>query len=153
MFHPEPVSLQPRRWPALIPLVLALVLFVFFSPQENDKTLVVFCSLLVLISGALFLALSKARIILDDTGLTHKNFLTSRSLPWQTVSKSFIKTRHHGQSRSYYWYFENRNGEQVKFSMRLYRTIAQAVTTKSRAADIEGRIYNMAEGVFPWYLF
>ena len=154
----EPVILRPRKWPAAIPLVLALVFFIFISPQKNDYTVPIVCVVLLLVSIFMFLILLKAQIILDDTGMTYKTLFGTKEISWQAVAKTYLRFRHHGQSGSYYWYFETPGAKKIKFSMRLYsrkslHTIAKAVTTKCREAQIDDRIHNMAEGVFPWYIF
>ena len=154
----EPIILHPRKWPAAIPLVLALVFFIFISPQKNDFTVPIVCAFLLLVSIFMFLFLSKAQISLDDEGLTYKTIFSTRKVSWSTVSKTYIRYRHHGKSGSYYWYFEGADKKKIKFSVRLYsrkslRTIAEAVTAKCKDAQIDDRIHNMAEGVFPWYIF
>lgn len=157
MFPIETITLHPRRWPAYLMAVLALILL--FIPQKNNAHAALYVAIGILVFAIVFwLFLLNARIVIDDSRLTYKTIFVTREVFWDSVSKTYIKYRHHGKSGSYYWYFENLNGRKVKFSIKLYsrkslRSIAEAVTMKCKSADIEKRIYDMAEGQFPWYIW
>jgi len=157
MFPIEPTTLHPRRWPAM--LIAAVAIAMLFVPQKNNEHTALYIGIGILVFAVIFWAfLSHARIVIDDSILIYKTVFTTREVFWNTVTKTYLKYRHHGKSGSYYWYFENPNSRKVKFSIKLYsrkdlRTIAEAVTTKCKNAEIEKRIYDMAEGHFPWYIW
>ena len=63
-----------------------------------------------------------------------------------------------GKASAYYWHFETADQRQVKFSVRFFgrsslRTLAEEVISRSRGAEVDEVISNMAEGVFPWRIF
>src|SRR5215213_5551770 len=116
----ETIHLHPRKWPALIPLIVAAVMFIFISPQKNDYSVVIACSFLVLFSIVMLLALSRAEIIIENSGITHKTIFRTKEMQWQNIARTYIKYRHHGQSGSYYWFFEDANANRTRFSTRLY---------------------------------
>lgn len=157
MFPIETTTLHPRKWPAA--LIAAIAIAVLFIPQKNNEQAALYIAIGVFIFSILFwFFLSNAKIVIDDSGLVYKTAFATREVFWNSVSKTYIKYRHHGKSGSYYWYFENSNGRKVRFSIKLYsrkdlRAIAEAVTVKCKEAEIEKRIYDMAEGQFPWYIW
>lgn len=159
MFPIESTTFRPRPWPPF--LMLAAGVAVLLIPQNNGHNITaIYIGIGILVfSIVLWLLLSKAGIAINDSGLTCKTvFTSSREVLWNSVSKTYIKYHRHGKTGSYYWYFENPDGRKLKFSMKLYprkslRAIAEAVTMKCRNAEIEKRIYDMAEGQFPWYIW
>lgn len=113
---------------------------------------------LIVFSIVLWILISKIRVIVNDSGVAYKTAFTTIDVPWNTIQKTYIKYRQHGKSGSFDWYFESVTGQTKKFSINLLsrksiRIIAEAITTNCRNADIEKRIYNMAEGKFPWYIW
>ena len=157
MFPLETTILRPRRWPAI--LMAAIAIAILFIPQKNNEHIAIYMAIGVFVFSVLFwIFLSKSTIVVDDSGLTYKTAFVKREVFWKGVSKTYLKYHRHGKSGSYYWNFEGPAGRKVKFSIKLYsrkdlRIIAEAVTMKCKDADIEQRIYNMAEGHFPWYIW
>jgi hypothetical protein len=157
MFPIETTILRPRPWPAFLIAIIGIGLL--FMPQKNGDQIPFYMGIgIVVLAVVMGLLLSKAGIIIDDSGLTYKTVFVTKEILWDSITKTFLKYRSHGKSGSYYWYFENTQGRTVKFSTGLYsrkslRTIAEAITARCKTADIEKRIYNMAEGEFPWYIW
>ncbi len=160
MFPIEPTTFRARPWPAYLLMAVCALSFMpqmFFLPQKTSFPIYVSIGLFIF-SIVLWILFSKAGITIGDSGLVCKTVFTTKEVVWNSISKTYIKYRRHGKSGSYYWYFENNDGRKVKFSMKLYprkslRSIAEAVTMKCRNAEIEKRIYDMAEGQFPWYIW
>ena len=157
MFPIETTILRQRPWPAF--LIMAIGIGIFFIPgnQKQDVPLYVGLGIIALSIG-LYLLISKTQVIIDDSGITHKTVFKTREIPWNSILKTYLKSEHHGKSRSLYSYFENPEGKKSKFTIDLLsrksiRAIAEAVTMKCKTADIEKRIYDMAEGQFPWYIW
>jgi hypothetical protein len=160
MFPIETTTLRARPWPAYLLMAISGLVFIprfFFLPEKTGGVMYIGIGLFIF-SIIVWFLLSKSRIIIDDAGLNYKTVFTTKEVLWNSVSKTYLKYRQHGRSGSYYWYFENPYGRKIKFPIRLYsrknlRTIAEALTTKCQNADIERRIYDMAEGQFPWYIW
>src|SRR5689334_1774871 len=138
-------TLHPRKWPAGIPLVLALALVIFFSPQQKDFSIVYASGFLILLSLLMYLFISGTSISFTERGFIHKNFFRTTEVFWNDVSKTYIKYRHHGKSGSYYWYFEDRNENRKRFSIKLFsrsslQSFARVVSTNCRMAITDERI-------------
>jgi hypothetical protein len=157
MFPIETTVLRQRTWPAF--LIMAMGIGIFFIPgnQKQDVPMYIGIGIIALSVGLYFL-ISKSQLIVDDTGITKKTVFKTKEMPWGSISKTYLKSEHHGKSRSLHWYFEDQYGKKTKFQIDLLsrknlRIIAEAITMKCKTADIEKRIYDMAEGQFPWYIW
>lgn len=157
MFPIETTTLRQRTWPAF--LVLAVGIIIFFIPKDQKQNVPLYIGIgIVAFAALLYFLLSKTQVIVDDEGITHKTIIKTRQVAWNSVTKTYLKSEHHGKSRTLYLYFENSIGKKTKISTNLLsrkslRTIAEAITMKCKTADIEQRIYDMAEGQFPWYIW
>lgn len=148
-------TLRPKKWPSLIPAVAGILLLVFFSNQVGN-TIFIASGFLFVMSLVMYLLLLRVSITLSQQGFIHKTAFRTKQVFWSHVSKTFIRYRHHGQSGSYYWYFEDPNENRMKFSVRLFsrsslRKMAEWVVSKCYSAINDERIPRMAEGKFPWY--
>jgi hypothetical protein len=158
MLPDDTISLHPRKWPALIPFGIAVLVFGFLHPPVNDRNLTYVCLGLVALSLLLWWILTKSYIKAGQTGLTIGGVFARREMAWSGVSQSYIRYRHHGKSGSYYWYFVDKEGKKIRFSTRIYsrqslHQLAEMLLMHSPAADIEDRVRRIAEGNFPWYIF
>lgn len=157
MFPIETTILRQRSWPAF--LIIAIGIGIFFIPGNQKQEVPIYVGAgMIVLAIIVYLLISKTQVIVHNSGITHKTVFKTREISWDSISKTYLKSEHHGKSRSLYWYFENPEGKKTKFSTDLLsrksiRTIAEAVTMKCKAADIEKRIYDMAEGHFPWYIW
>ena len=84
--------------------------------------------------------------------------LAAKEMPWQDVSRMYIKYRHHGKTGSHYWFFENPDGKKLRFPLSFYsrsqlQSLAREVSRLRSSAIFDDRIAAMAEGRFPWYIF
>lgn len=157
MFPIETTILRQRTWPAFLVLAMGLIIFVIPKDQKQNVPLYIGIGI-VSFAALLYFLLSKTQVIVDDEGITHKTIIKTRQVAWNSVTKTYLKSEHHGKSRTLYLYFENSIGKKTKISTNLLsrkslRTIAEAITMKCKTADIEQRIYDMAEGQFPWYIW
>lgn len=156
MFPLETTVLRQRTWPAF--LIMALGIGIFFIPGQQKQNVPLYVGTGILVfSVVLYLLISKTRIIIDDSGISYKSIFTTKAVFWNSISKTYIKSQQHGKSRSNYWFFENPDGRKVKFSIDLLsrkslRSIAEAITMRCKNSEIEKKIYDMAEGQFPWYI-
>ena len=157
MFPIETTVLRQRTWPAF--LIMAIGVGILFIPVKQNNNVPVYVSLgIIAFSIGLYFLISKSQLIVDDAGITKKNVFKTKQVAWETIAKTYLKYEQHGKSRSLYWIFEDQNGKKSKFQVDLLsrkslRVIAEAITLKCKTANIEQRIYNMAEGEFPWYIW
>lgn len=157
MFPIETTILRQRTWPAL--LIMTIGAAIFFIPGNQKQNIPMYVGIgIIALSVGLYFLISKSQVIVDNSGITRKTAFKSKEIPWNSISKTYLKSEHHGKSRSLYWYFEDQQGKKSKFQVDLLsrkslRVIAEAITMKCKTADIEQRIYNMAEGQFPWYIW
>ena len=157
MFPVETTILRQRTWPAF--LVMAIGIGIFFIPQkQNDRLPFYIAAGFLALSIGLYFFISRSQLIVDDEGITKKNVFKTKQVTWASVSKTYLKREQHGKSSSLYWVFEDQHAKKNKIQVDLLsrkslRVIAEAVTMKCKDAHIEKRIYNMAEGEFPWYVW
>jgi hypothetical protein len=157
MFPIETTTIRQRTWPAFITMAVGVVIFLIPGNQHTQVPLYVGVGVVVL-SIAVYVMISHSRIFVDDLGISKTTVFKTLQVSWASVARTYLKYLHHGKSRSLYWVFEDQYGKKSKFHVHLLsrkslRVIAEAVTTKCKTADIEKRIYNMAEGEFPWYIW
>jgi hypothetical protein len=157
MFPIETTIIKQRRWPAF--LILAVGIGILFIPGNQKQNIPLYVGLgFAALSIVVYALISKTQIIVDDSGITKTTIFKTKEIPWNSVFKTYLKAEHHGKSRSLYWYFEDAHGKKSKIQIDLLsrknlRVIAEAITMKCKTADIEKRIYDMAEGQFPWYMW
>ena len=157
MFPIETTVLRSRPWPAF--LIMAIGIGIFFIPGTQKQNVPAYMGVgLFVLAVVVFVLILKSQVIVDDAGVSHKTAFKTREIPWANISRTYLKSEHHGKSRSLYWYFEDLQGRKSKFrvdllSRKSLRVLAEAITMKCKSADIEKRIYDMAEGQFPWYIW
>ena len=148
----------PRKWPAFTPLFTAIILFLFYSPQKQDATVAIICSLLIISSVYIFLLRSRKDLMINDEGITFKTWFNREHINWTDLSKTYIKYWHHGKAARSYWYFEAGNGHKLKIPIHQYprkelQAIANTVVGKRKNAIADDWIIAIARGHFPWYTF
>lgn len=154
----ETAVLRPRKWLVILPFLLPLVLFVVLHNKERQPMPIVFLAILVGVLVVLLLVFAKRMIIIDNEGITSMHLIGAKQVAWNGIKKVYTKWERTGKSKTLYWYFEREAEKPFKFSTALYgrkdlRTLAEAITLKCDKAEIQPLIRDMAEGVFPWYLF
>ena len=157
MFPIETTVLRQRTWPAF--MMMAIGIGILFIPGNQKQNVPMYIGIgIVSLSIGLYLLISKSQVIVDDFGITKKTAFKTKEISWDSIYKSYLKSEHHGKSRSLYWYFEDQFGKKSKIQVDLLsrkslRVMAEAITMKCKTADIDQKIYNMAEGQFPWYIW
>jgi hypothetical protein len=140
-------------------MMMAIGIGILFIPGNQKQNVPMYIGIgIVALSIGLYLLISKSQVIVDDFGITKKTAFKTKEISWDSIYKSYLKSEHHGKSRSLYWYFEDQYGKKSKvqvdlLSRKSLRVIAEAITMKCKTADIDQKIYNMAEGQFPWYIW
>ncbi len=156
MFPVETTFLRQKTWPAFLILAIGFGIG-FIGIKKNETTPFWIAVGTFIFSIVLYFLIRQTQITVDNFGITYKSLFTSKEVLWDRIKKTYLKSEHHGKSSSKYWYFETTDEKKVKFSVDLLsrgslRTIAEAITMKCKNAEIEKRIYDMAEGQFPWYM-
>jgi hypothetical protein len=158
MIPVETVELKPRTWQLLIPMILLSTGFIIIiekGPPVTGINFIFFTAISVLF--LVWLGLRKQRLIIDNDGITVKTVFNARQVLWKDVVNSFVKNEFHGKSSKNYWYFQTADNNDFKihinYSRKNLRTLAEIVVDKCRHARIQDRVYKMAEGIFPWYIF
>jgi hypothetical protein len=146
----------PRKWPALTPLLMAIILFLFYSPQNKDATLAIICLLLIISSVYILLLRSTKEVIINEEGITCKTWFNKHHINWKDLTKTYIRYWHHGKAARSYWYFEANNGNKLKFPLQQYprkelQDIANMVVGKRKNAIADDWVIAIAKGNFPWF--
>ncbi|HJW17046.1 MAG TPA: DUF6585 family protein [Flavisolibacter sp.] len=152
------IHFYPRKWPAFTPLVMAIILFLFYSPQNKDATVAIICIMLVISSGYILLLRLRRELIINDDGITFKTWFNKDHINWKDLSKTYISYWHHGKAAQSFWYFEAANGNKLRFPLRQYprnvlQVIANTVMARRKNAIADDWVMAMAKGHFPWYTF
>ena len=157
MFPIETTVLRPRTWPAFLIMAIGIGIFFIRGTQKQNVPAYVGIGLFVL-AVVVYVLISKSQVIVDDAGIYHKTAFKTKEILWTAIARTYLKSEHHGKSRSLYWYFDDLQGRKSRFRVDLLsrknlRVLAEAITMKCKSCDIEKRIYDMAEGQFPWYIW
>jgi hypothetical protein len=159
MFPIQSTTLFPRRLLMAFPfLVCIVIMFIVLANAEKTSLETFYLTLIPLtITALIWLGRKKVQLIIDNDGITYKTIFKEQYVPWKDINKTHLKYEHHVESGGHYWFF-NTSAKPLKFFINLYsrknlQIIAQAVVEKCKHSAIEERIYNMAEGRFPWYIF
>jgi hypothetical protein len=152
------IHFYPRKWPAFTPLVMAVILFLFYSPQNKDATVAIICIVLIISSVYILLLRSRKELIINDEGIAWKTWFHKEQLNWKDLIKTYIRYWQHGNSIRSFWYFEAANGNKLRFPLHQYprnelQVIANTVLGKRKNAIADDWVIAMAKGHFPWYTF
>ena len=158
MNYSEPIRLKPRPLPAYIGIGVALIFAIINIAITHERSSWIVCGVMIAVSIVSWLLIQKVEITIDNDALVYKNVFTAKTVPWNTILKSYVKFYRRGKASAYYWHFETTDQRVVKFSVRLFsrsslRILAEEVVARTRGAEVDELISNMAEGVFPWRIF
>lgn len=151
-------TFYPRKWPVFLPLVAGFATLFFMQKDQNTPPSNLYVSLGLGVSAlVMWLIFKNISITISEEGIRSKNPFRTREVQWQEVQKVYLKYHHHGKSGSRHIHFELKDLRNVHFSISMFsrqalRGIAEAVVLKCKNAQVEDRLANMAEGVFPWYI-
>jgi hypothetical protein len=114
----------------------------FFIPgnQKQDVPMYVGIGIIILSIG-LYLMISKTHIIVGDSGITHKTIFKTREIAWNSIFRTYLKSEHHGKSRSLYWYFENALGKKTKIFDRSSFKKKSSHSCRSHHNEMQNRRY------------
>src|SRR5581483_9487621 len=99
MFPIETTILRQRTWPAF--LIMAIGIGIFFIPGNQNQNVPIYVGIgIVALSIGLYFLISKSQVIVDDFGITKKTAFKSKEISWHSIYKTYLKSEHHGKSRS-----------------------------------------------------
>lgn len=148
MLYVQTATIQPRKWQALVPLALSIIIFI--AAQKSRTVFLYFVGgFTVLISLLLLWFLQKTKIIIDDQGITMHTKISTREFLWKDIISSHVSQHFNGKRRVSYWNFETAENKKLSFATSQYaradlKTIAEAVVAKCKHAQIDGSVVLMA---------
>ena len=153
-------EIKVRKWPFIIFLALYLlfVLYVIDVKSIEDSLKWILAGSLLFIT-VLFYVVINNKIIIDNKGIVQQILIgKQKDLEWIDIKSTKINwdINIHGGELS--WEFIGISGKTIKinpsyYSRRNLKQIAEALLSKCDHADLDIRIFEMAEGKFPWYIF
>ena len=105
------------------------------------------------------IVLSRLKIYIDSSLIRMETIIRKEEILWKDVKESKLAWQIEGpHAASLNWVFESINGKKIEIRLGFYSRddlmiLSQQVIDKAKHAKISQRIYQMAEGRFPWYLF
>jgi hypothetical protein len=158
MNFPETIRLKPFLFPVYFSIAVAIIFSLVSLTITHDRSSLIVAMVMGIVAVVIWLLLRRIEISIDSEGLLYKSIFTTKSIAWAEVTKSYVKFYHRGKASAYFWHFETSDQRMVKFSVRFFtrrslRILAQEVISNTRGVEIDQRISNMAEGVFPWRIF
>ena len=105
-----------------------------------------------------YLVNSKHYLYLDNQILVYKTVLSKKEMNWEDIVRSDIGWSVEGtHSASINWKFETKHNKQLEirlgyFSRADMQILAQQLIDRAPHAQFSKKIYQFAEGKFPWYL-
>lgn len=154
-------TFKPRKNNFLyLALFFAIGIFVGDAVHSTELFAGAFSLTLVFgIIGLLFLLFTfKNELTISDSGITSKNLFKAKELNWQQIQAISFQFVWHGKSGHHELMFLTANSKQNIIIVANYynrsqlKEIAQLIITKYQG-NISPKITQMAEGIFPWYLF
>jgi hypothetical protein len=157
-----PVSTQTfyaRKWPIfLIFLLLGGSFLILKVNGEEDKSLDLFLLIISVFCLLLYVWGSKMFVSIDNEGITYKIIFRKTFISWKDITRTKLAFEFHGKSGDFIWNFTSKDNKQISFSTGYFskntiRAIAEAVVEKCPHFVIEGKITDISNGKFPWYIF
>ncbi len=153
-------EIKVKKWPFIIFIALYLLFFLFVINVkliEDSLKWIVAGSILFIV--VLSYIVMKVKIVIDNTGIVQQILIgKQKELEWQDIKSTRInwEINIHGAELS--WDFIGASGKTLRinpsyYSRRNLKMIAEALLSKCAHADLDKRIFQMAEGKFPWYIF
>src|SRR5690348_10231691 len=95
----ETTILRQRAWPAF--LIMAMGIGILFIPGNQKQNVPMYVGIgIIALSIGIYFLISKTQIIIDDFGVTRKTAFKTKEISWDSISKTCLKSEHHGKSRS-----------------------------------------------------
>ena len=157
-----PVSSQifyARKWPVLVIFIILGLPFIILKILGNqDRGLDLFLLIDIIFCFLLFVWAKYMSIFIDDHGIEFRILFKKRFMAWRDIHATKLAFEFDGKSGDFVWNFIAINGKEINFSTGYFSKktiylIAGAVVEKCPAYLISGKIKEISEGKFPWYIF
>jgi hypothetical protein len=152
--------IKARRWPLIILfLFLTAPFLIIYLAQPEEYYPMYFMMGIAVFCSLFYFALSKLKIYIDDEKLRLEMLLKSKEIYWKDIISSRLNWQIEGtHSAGVSWIFHSKKSNHLELKLGYYsrndmKILAQQLIDKSSFADIHEKIYKMAEGKFPWYIF
>lgn len=103
--------------------------------------------------------LSKTKIYIDNDVIRMETIVRKQQLSWKEIAASKLSWQPEGaHTLSLNWIFQTFDGRQMEIRLGFYSRkdltiLSQQLIEKTKNAVISDKIYHMAEGRFPWYIW
>ncbi|MBC7508798.1 MAG: hypothetical protein H7320_08630 [Ferruginibacter sp.] len=97
-------------------------------------------------------------ITVDNEGIEYRIIFKKISVPWKEIQLTKLAFEFHGKSGDFIWHFISNQNKVINFSTGYFskndlRLIAEVVVSKCPEHVIQGKIKEVSQGKFPWYVF
>ncbi len=151
--------IKARRWPILILFAIAGLPFcIAYLMNPQDKALLYFAFGVAFLCVCFALIITRLKIFLDNDLLRIEMLFKKQEVFWRDIVASKLSWQiEGGHTASLNWMLQTKNAK-IEIGLGYYarkdmKIIAQQLIDKAKEAEIEDKIYAMAEGRFPWYIF
>lgn len=157
-----PVSTQifyARKWPiVLIFIIVGGPFLILRLTGDKDNSLDLFLLIVLVFCLLLYISTIKMYVSVDNEGIASKNIFREIFIPWKDITQTKISFEFHGKSGDFIWNFTSKNNKEINlsigyFSKSTIRSIAETVVQKCPDVLVKGKIREISEGKFPWYIF
>ncbi|MEJ7586645.1 MAG: hypothetical protein WKI04_03680 [Ferruginibacter sp.] len=152
-------SFYARKWPLTLLLILLVLPFLILKLQGDRSSIT---NIFILI-GFVFCLLGYfwakyMSVTIDNEGITYQVIFRKIFIPWKHVRATKLSFEFHGKSGDFVWNFVSIHKKEINFSTGYFsksviRQIAEAVVEKCPEHITRGKIKEISQGKFPWYIF
>lgn len=161
MFLQSSFTIRPRYILVYIffLFVVLLILLIGTKTGYRDPKLYYLFGYVTVFVVLWLVVLSRLKICIDSDVITMETIIRKEQIFWKDIKESRLGWEIEGpHGASLNWIFQAFDGRKLEIRLGFYSrknlmTLSQQVIEKAKNAKISDKIYQMAEGQFPWYLF
>jgi len=148
-----------RKWPILIIFIVIALPFIILKLQDGgNKAINIFLLIDAAFCILLFTWAKYMSITVDNEGIEYRIIFKKISVPWKEIQLTKLAFEFHGKSGDFIWHFISNQNKVINFSTGYFskndlRLIAEVVVSKCPEHVIQGKIKEVSQGKFPWYVF
>ena len=150
---------RSRQWPVLLlGLLMGGPFLIAYFMDSSDVVIRWFLLFVVMLCLLFYIINSKFHLYIDDDVLIYKTALFKKELRWRDIVRSDVGWAIEGMhTASINWSFITANKTlEIRlgfFSRADMQWVAQQLIEKAPQAQLSQKVYQFADGKFPWYLF
>jgi hypothetical protein len=151
--------IRSRQWPVLfMGLVVGGPFLIAYFIDPSDTVVGWFLLFVLFLCLLFYIVNSKFHLYIDDEVLIYRTALFKKELRWRDIIRSDIGWAIEGMhTASINWHFIATNKTlEIRlgfFSRNDMQLMAQQLIEKAPQAQLSQKVYQFANGQFPWYLF